>query len=33
MVMNYRMTSSKKSIDFVIQGTVMKQWNIQIAEQ
>ena len=33
MVMNYPMTSFKKSIDFVIQGTVMKQWNIQIAEQ
>ena len=27
MVMNYPMTSFKKSIDFVIQGTVMKQWN------
>ena len=33
MVMNYHMTSFEKSIDFVIQGTVMKQWNIQIAEQ
>ena len=33
MVMNYPMTSFKKSIDFVIQGIVMKQWNIQIAEQ
>ena len=29
MVMNYPIWS----IDFVIQGTVMKQWNIQIAEQ
>ena len=34
MVMNYPMTSFKKSSDFVAQGTaVMKQWNIQIAEQ
>ena len=32
MVMNYPMTLLKKSIGFVIQGTVMKQWNIQIAE-
>ena len=31
--MNYPMTSFKKSIDFVIQGRVMKQWNTQIAEQ
>ena len=33
MVMNYPMASFEKPIDFVIQGTVMKQWNIQIAEQ
>ena len=33
MLMIYPMTSFKKSIDFVILGTVMKQWNIQIAEQ
>ena len=33
MVLNYPMTSFKKSIDFVIQGRVMKQWNTQIAEQ
>ena len=32
MVMNYHMTSFEKSIDFVIQGTVMKKWKIQIAE-
>ena len=33
MVMNYPMTSFGNCIDFVIQRTVMKQWNIQIAEQ
>ena len=33
MVMNYPMTLLEKSIDFVIQGTVVKQWNIQIVEQ
>ena len=33
MVMNYPMTSFEKFIDFAIQGTVMKQWNIKIAEQ
>ena len=31
--MNYPMTLPKKSIDFVIQGTAMKQSNIQVAEQ
>ena len=33
MLVNYPMTSFKKSIDFVILGTVMKDWTIQIAEQ
>ena len=33
MVMNYPMTSFEKSIDFIIQGAVIKQWNVQIAEQ
>ena len=33
MVMNYPMTLLEKSIDFVIQRTVVKQWNIQITEQ
>ena len=32
MVMNYPLISFEKSIDFVIQGTVMKQRNIQVAE-
>ena len=33
MVMNYPVISFKEPIDFVIQGTAMKQWNIQIAEK
>ena len=32
MVMNYPLTPFEKSIDFDIQGTFMKQRNIQIAE-